>query len=802
MIRATFLALLSHWRKQPVQFITLVLGLSLATGLWSAVQAINGQARASYAEAAEQLGLNRLSTLSMPSGPVTLDTYVALRRAGWQVSPVLEGRLRLADRFVTLMGVDFLNYPITVTPDAGQTDLTPADIFGKPGRLIASPETLTETPGAILPAPLIASAQVPYGVVLTDIGTAERLLDRHGEISRMLVLPDQAIDLPPIAEVAPSLVLLAPRGENDIARLTDSFHLNLTAFGLLSFAVGLFIVHGTVGLAFEQRRPMIRTLRALGVPLRTLTLLLLTELLLLAFLAGSLGLLLGYLVAAALLPDVVATLRGLYGAPVGGQLTLARSWIAAGIGMALLGALLAGAQALAKLHRMPLLAAPGQTGWARASVAATRRMVPAGLALIAAGIACHLLFGGLIAGFALLAGLMLGAALLLPPTLALCLNLLARRARGPVQEWLWADLRAQLPGLSLALMALLLALATDIGVGTMVSSFRLTFVGWLDQRLASELYITARDDAQGAQLAEWLAPRTRAVLPIRYGETRISGLPARVYGIVDHSTYRDHWPLIASGPAVWDRVSEGAGVLINEQLARSDDIWPGDSVALAPGWSMPISGVYSDYGNPNPQVILSMDLLLARFDGVANRQFGLRIAPEDRAALISEIRDSFDLPASAIVDQSTVKAQSLRIFEKTFVVTGALNLLTLGVASFAILTSLLTLWTLRLPQLAPVWALGLTRRRLARLELLRSVAMAGLTAVLALPLGLALAWVLLEVINVEAFGWRLPMHLFPLDWLWLWGLALLAGACAALIPARRLLSTAPADLLREFSNER
>ena len=54
---------------------------------------------------------------------------------------------------------------------------------------------------------------------------------------------------------------------------------------------------------------------------------------------------------------------------------------------------------------------------------------------------------------------------------------------------------------------------------------------------------------------------------------------------------------------------------------------------------MPISGVYSDYGNPNPQVILSMDLLLARFDGVANRQFGLRIAPEDRAALISEIRD-------------------------------------------------------------------------------------------------------------------------------------------------------------------
>ena len=59
--------------------------------------------------------------------------------------------------------------------------------------------------------------------------------------------------------------MLAEQG-SDVARLTDSFHLNLTAFGLLSFAVGLFIVHGAIGLAFEQRRVMVRTLRRLGCP--------------------------------------------------------------------------------------------------------------------------------------------------------------------------------------------------------------------------------------------------------------------------------------------------------------------------------------------------------------------------------------------------------------------------------------------------------------------------------------------------------------------------------------------------------
>ena len=215
-----------------------------------------------------------------------------------------------------------------------------------------------------------------------------------------------------------------------------------------------------------------------------------------------------------------------------------------------------------------------------------------------------------------------------------------------------------------------------------------------------------------------------------------------------------------------------------------------------------MAGIYSDYGNPNGQGIVALDALLSRFPAIPDRQFGVRIAPEKAEALIRDLRARFDLPGTAVTDQAAIKAQSLAIFEKTFVVTGALNVLTLGVAGFAILTSLLTLWATRLPQLAPVWAMGLTRRQLGRIELLRSVALAALTALLALPLGLVLAWALLAIINVEAFGWRLPMHLFPRDWLRLFLLALLAGALAAAIPARRLGRVPPAELLKVFADER
>jgi putative ABC transport system permease protein len=160
------------------------------------------------------------------------------------------------------------------------------------------------------------------------------------------------------------------------------------------------------------------------------------------------------------------------------------------------------------------------------------------------------------------------------------------------------------------------------------------------------------------------------------------------------------------------------------------------------------------------------------------------------------------LPSSSIIDQAAIKRFSLSVFERTFSVTEALNVLTLAVAAFSILMSLLTLAAMRLPQLAPVWAMGVTQRRLAGLEVLRTVLLAMLTALLAIPLGLLLAWVLLAIVNVEAFGWRLPMFLFPLEYGRLILLTLAAALLAACWPAWRLSRMAPAGLLKVFAHER
>ena len=792
MIRTCLLALLSHWRCNPLQLFAFLAGLALATALWSGVQAINAEARASYDAAAATLGEGQYDQLVPRQGTtIPQDIYVALRRAGWLVSPVIEGQL--AD--IRLVGLDVLTAPdgLGASRMDGASAITS---FADGAPLFANSETARALQDV---AEVQIDTSVAPGVAVGDVGVVQRVLGRN-DLSRLLVLPEQPLGRPELAEVAPALRVQSAQQTADLAQMTDSFHLNLTAFGLLSFAVGLFIVHSTIGLAFEQRRGMIRTLRSLGVSLRVLTWLIVAEMLGLAVIAASLGIVLGYVIAGLLLPDVAATLQGLYGAQVSGTLQLRPEWWLSGLVISLLGTGVALAGRILQIRRMPLLASVRPRAWAMAGAVRTRWLAIASALLLGAAAVLSGLGNGLVAAFVLLACLLVGAALALPVLAGAVLGLVQARATAPIWSWFWADTRQQLPGLSLALMALLLAVSANIGVSTMVSSFRLTFTGFLDQRLAPELFIEVDTADQSAALEAYLTEQGLEVLPLLNVSQSVAGQPARVFGVEVGPTYRDNWVFLAARPDAWDRVAAGRAVVVNEQLARRADLWVGDAVDVAPGLTLPIAAVVGDYGNPKGQVITSRAVFENLYPDRYPGQFGVR--SDNVSRLRQNIIEKVGLSENAMIDQAAIKAMSKQVFERTFSVTQALNALTLGVAGFAILMSLLTLADLRVPQLAPVWALGLTRRKLGQLELLRAVVLSLVVFLCAVPLGLALAWVLLSIVNVEAFGWRLPMYLFPGDYLRLGGYAIVAALLAALWPALRLMRTPPATLLKVFANER
>lgn len=792
MIATCLRAFLSHWRRKPIQLFAFLAGLALATALWSGVQAINAEARASYDAAAATLGEGQFDQLvARQDDRVSEMSYVKLRRSGWLVSPVIEGELN----GVRLIGVDPLTSPGGLNT-LGQLQGGVAPALAQTPQLVARADVAQALDGLV---DFVIDPAIAPGVAIGDVGVVQTLLQRT-DLSRLILAPEQPQLQPALESIAPELRRQAAQQVADIAQLTDSFHLNLTAFGLLSFAVGLFIVHSTIGLAFEQRRGMVRTLRALGVSLRVLITLITLEMFTLAVIGAGAGVVIGYFIAAVLLPDVAATLQGLYGARVSGTLVLRPEWWLTGLLLGLLGTAFALTGRLWQVAQMPLLASVRPREWIMAGARRGQIQLALALTLLLVAAVLALMGTGLVAGFTLLGCLLIGAALALPSVARFALGLVEARAKKQVWQWFWADTRQQLPGLSLALMALLLAVSANIGVSTMVSSFRLTFIGFLDQRLAPELFIQVDTAAQSQQLEALLLAQDLEVLPLYRSATRFDGRSSQLYGVRVGPTYRNSWAFLAQTPAAWDSVEAGEAVVVNEQLARRANLWVGDTLQVAPDLRLPIAAVVGDYGNPEGQVIVTEDVYRQLHPDDYPAQFGVRTPDPD--GLRTEIISALNLPQTSMIDQAAIKALSLEVFERTFTVTAALNVLTLGVAGFAILMSLLTLADLRIPQLAPVWALGFTRRHLGLLELLRAFVLALLVFACALPLGLMLAWVLLTIVNVEAFGWQLPMFLFPISYLQLGAYALIATVLAAAWPATRLMKKPPSALLKVFANER
>ncbi len=227
-----------------------------------------------------------------------------------------------------------------------------------------------------------------------------------------------------------ALRITDPEDAGDLSRLTDSFHLNLTAFGFLAFVVGLFIVRASVGVAFEQRLSTVRTMRAVGVPLRLLMAVLIGETLLLALFGGIIGIVCGYLIAAALLPDVAASLQGLYGASIDESLAIAPAWWLSGLAMATVGALAASAAGLLKVARLPLLAVARPVAWRKAQQSQLWRQGILAAVCFVAALVTFFQGQGLVAGFIIVAGVLLGAGLLLP----LLFAGLLRRGRAAIAQ--------------------------------------------------------------------------------------------------------------------------------------------------------------------------------------------------------------------------------------------------------------------------------------------------------------------------------------------------------------------------------
>ncbi|XOV89151.1 MAG: FtsX-like permease family protein [Pseudomonadota bacterium] len=772
----TLLTLLSHYRRHPGQALFMAIGLVTGVALWFAVQLINTHARASYAEADQLLGAEARYFIRGPAGQgVAVDDYISLRRAGFTgVYPVLEARVLLQGKgYLSIIATDLLALPQgerstspfaaadwlpLITPD--YQAWFPATLATQLG--VNPGERLMLADGNQLPPAVIRSRAQQGQRVFMDIGAAMAVLEQS-RFSYLAVTSLDAAAVERLQSTLPVGLVLVPNQQAiDLSQLTQSLHTNLAALGLLSFCVGLFIVFNAVRFSLLARMGTLTTLRELGVSVGVISLAIVTESILWALGGTGAGIVLGYWLGYQLLPAVALSLQSLYGASLGATLALDPAQVMLAFLLTLIGVALALAVPLWQKVREPVLSGRNLLGfWSREEESA-RQMAILALTLLGAAVAGYSFITMVEYGFLVLALVMFGGALLLPFLIRLVVKGLADLLPGDawLMRWSVSDVLAQLPHLRVALMALLLTLTANIGVTTLVGSFRIALENWLETRLSASVYVQRSTlDLTSLEGADWLVDaHQRLAVRLRWG-----GRPVTIRGLDVGAPDTVKLVLAAAQDGGFDAWRVGQGdpvpILANEQVQYLGGVDLGDVVTLetaSGSQNFAVAGFFHDYGNPAYQFYLPRERLASLWpdaiaEGIALWVADGRIADAE-AGLVRAGAEAGDW-----VLQDDIKAISFGIFDRTFAITAALNVLTLLVAGAALLAALLAVHQSRLPEYSHWRSLGVRVDEWLRIVALPIALMVLLTFLAALPLGYILSWLLIHKLNVIAFGWTMPL---------------------------------------------
>lgn len=744
---------LAHWVKGLFVVLALIIGIS---GL-SSVLVINATAKQSYANATPPLFEQLQFRIKARQGAnLTKQDYVQGRREGLNWVPVIEATRQLSTgQEVTLVGIDpfALNFSTQ-----GELD----DSIQPTGNVLLS-RALAKSLGLKPGNPIIlASGKLLGNAIISDEASQDNLLIldiaqlmsviQHPEIDEFWLF--NTPDSQQLKQLQNQYALESVYYE-DPATLTDSFHLNLLAMGLLMFIVCLFIVMNAFHLLFNDRKSMLVMMRQMGVSRMILLKAIGLELLLLCLLCSVLGTVLGMQLAQWLSPAVELTLTSLYEVNVSLSGThlfslFVVSYVAclAGAIIALINPLLSLNADLANIRQHQHQPQSHHKFWF-------------GLALLfATGFAVSsMLADSLLAHFIAVACLILLGCTVLIIMIPLLLSVFIRfiPTRQVLLHWAASDAQRIARYSKIAMCAFFIAVTANVGMNLMVDSFRQATTNWLEQRLVADFYLsTDKPEAIKAYFSQqhpqmWLWERKRL-------QAKVENEPVDVIAYPTHPDYQNAVGFKQATNDAWQRFLKD-GVFVNEQLAYKQQLALGQTLRFYAGetlFTRTIVGIHYDYGNMDKQILMPDKAIT---QNQSSRFLFALHAPKDypvRFETLSAELKAIDA-SSSVSDLQQIMNFSMLTFDKAFVVTGALNIITLLVAGASLATSITIIEVQNRAQSGLMRSLGVSKWRLTCFSLVQFAVLAILAGIVAIPFGALLSSILIYQINVASFAWSYPL---------------------------------------------
>jgi len=650
--------------------------------------------------------------------------------------------------------------------------------------------------------------------ILMDIAAAQLAFDRLGRVDRLdILLPDHAdvhASLDAIAARLPSgLAAQRPsRRSEQVETMLAAFHTNLTALSWIALIVGLFLVYNTVTISVVARRQEIGTLRALGLSRNKVLALFLGEAAALAVAGIVIGLGLARLLADGAVTMTSRTVSTLYIAAVAAppHMTIEHFWVAVAIGLPL--SLIAAAIPALEASRVPPTAA--MRGHDTLDMRVRFNLTPVVIAFVflaaAYGLAQLPPIGrrpvfGYVSSFAIV----IGGAFLVPAImygLARAGRTFLRRRLGVEGLLAHANLTSAIPRLSISVAALAVSLSMMVAIAVMIGSFRDTVVYWVSQTLQADLFIgpgirptVGSEQTVSEDVITTLSkhPDVESLDRFRNVDFVFQGNLA-VLGAGSFDVVLEHGSLLFKSPSdARERVRSAIGqdaVIISEPFATRYHVRDGDTIdILTPQGTKPfrIAAVYYDYSSDRGVAVMDRRTFAKYFGDLQPTGVAAYLKKgADPEKVRSEMLDMLDEGHRAFIfSNRTLRNEILQVFDSTFAITYALEVIAIVVAMLGVAGTLLTLVLERRRELSLLRLTGADRRQVRRMVIIEAAMIGAVSQGIGLVVGFALSMVLIYVINVQSFGWTIQFHV-PLAFLVQATIAVvIATSVAGIYPARR-----------------
>ena len=672
---------------------------------------------------------------------------------------------------------------------------------------------------------LLKNAGDAGGLILMDIAAAQRALNRMGRVDRVLlsVPPKPSLEQweQRLRSSLPAGVELRREGAQteENRRMLGAFRWNLRILSYVALVVGSFLIFNTISVSVVRRRPEIGIVRALGASRTHVLAAFLGEALCFGVAGGLLGIALGRAMATGAVRLLGATVQGLYVSSTPAPIALTPGSITLGLLVGIGVALVSAASPAREASLVPPAEAMARGEREYAARVDKMRDLWIALALALGGAAAS--FAPAIAGkpfFGYLAALlMIGASAFAIPALVSGLTAafsgLLRRALGVEAMLASRSLVSSLRRTAVLVAALSTAIAMMTSVAIMVGSFRQTVQAWMDDQLKADLFLQPAGDTRADRLPT-LDPSladTIAVLPGVAGVDRFrgydisyQGLPATL-GSVDTRANHDLAKIrFLSGrltSVVDAEMRSGDNAAVSEPFANKHNVRAGDNITLPLGnaeVTFHVVDVFYDYGSEKGSIVVDRSTILRYLPDPAPSGIAVYLAPSANA---DEVRKAVEQAAAErnilIFTNRNLRAEAIRIFDRTFAITHALELVAVVVAIIGVAGALLTVVIDRRRELALLRFLGASVSQVRKIIFLEAGLIGLLATIAGLALGVVLSLLLIFVINKQSFGWTIQLHWPVTVLLAALMVVFLATVLSGFYPARIAARLNPIEVMHE-----